>query len=236
MISIVIAAHNGSQFLGDALASIQAQQVEDKEILLVDDGSTEELRTPPFVRRFQQARAGPGAARNHGIREARGGLIAFLDIDDLWDSGHLRRLASAIESDPEAGIAQGLIRQLSGNRISGAYRMPYAGSCLFRREVLDRCGGFDETMALGEDYDLMFRCWEKDIVKIDVDAVSLIYRRHTANITRGNHTQSHTIVLKRRLERIRSGAADVSGKRRFRFQDYIGETEGANSWTAWSAS
>lgn len=235
MISIVIAAHNGAEFMDAALASIEAQHFPDSEILLVDDGSTQELRAPAFVRYFRQARAGPAAARNHGIRESRGRFIAFLDIDDMWVPGHLRRLASALESHPEAGIAQGLMRQLSGGRISGAYRMPYAGTCLFRRETFDICGAFDETMALGEDYDLMFRCWEKDLIKIDVEEVSLIYRRHDANLTRGNHELSHIIVLKRRLERIRSGTADASQKRRFPFQNYIGDIEGARTWTRWSA-
>jgi len=236
MISTVIAAHNGAEFLDIALASVEAQRFPDSEILFVDDGSTEELRVPPFVRCFRQCRGGPAAARNHGIRQSRGQFIAFLDIDDMWDPGHLQRLAAALESRPDAGIAQGLMRQLSGNRISGAYRMPYAGSCLFRREVLEILGGFDETMPLGEDYDLLFRCWEKDIVKIDVPEVSLIYRRHAANMTRGKQRESHMIVLKRRLERIRSGATDHSQKRRFRFQNYIGDLAGASTWTAWSAS
>jgi glycosyltransferase involved in cell wall biosynthesis len=233
MISIVIPAHNGANFLDAAIASIEAQQFPDREVLLVDDGSTEELPRPAFVRYFRQPRQGPSAARNRGIRESRGKLIAFLDIDDTWAPGHLSRLDSVLQAHPDAGIAQGRMRQLSGDRISGPYRMPYIGSCLFRREVFDICGGFDETMKLGEDYDLIFRCWEKDIVKIHVDDVSLIYRRHDSNITRGNHQRSHMIVMKRRLERIRAGAADPGEKRRFPFQDYIGDTGEAGNWTLW---
>jgi glycosyltransferase involved in cell wall biosynthesis len=237
MISIVIPAHNGSEYLESALASVEAQDFQDREIVLVDDASTEALHPPEGVRYFRLTqRSGPSAARNRGIRESRGELIAFLDIDDLWAAGHLSRLSSALAANPAAGIAQGRMRQLFGNRISGPYRMPYAGSCLFRREVLERCGGFDETMTLGEDYDLMVRCWEKDIEKITVDEVSLIYRRHGKNTTQGNHTLAHVIVVKRRMERIRAGTIQAHEPRRFRFQEYIGDTGEASAWTLWSAS
>jgi glycosyltransferase involved in cell wall biosynthesis len=235
-ISVTIPAYNGAAFLDSAVASIETQQFPHREVLLVDDGSPNELCPPAFVRYIRQPHAGPSAARNRGIRESRGEFLAFLDIDDLWDPGHLSRLHRVLIAHPEAGIAQGRMRQLSGNRISGPYRMPYVGSCVFRREVFETCGGFDETMTLGEDHDLMYRCWEHDIPKIHVDEVSLIYRRHDGNMTRGQHARSHAIVLQRRIARIRAGVFDPSQPRRFAFRDYIGNPEGAIQWTNWSAS
>lgn len=236
MISIIIPAYNGAQFLGSALASIEAQQFADREVLLVDDGSSDELRPPAFVSYFRQPRRGPSAARNRGIRESRGEFLAFLDIDDMWTAGHLSRLHDALVAHTEAGIAQGRMRQLSGSYISGPYRMPYIGSCLFRREVLEACGGFDETITLGEDHDLMYRCWENDVIKVHVEEVSLIYRRHAGNTSHGNNLRSHLMVLKRRVDRIRLGHIDPSQKRRVPFQEYMGETEGASQWTLCSAS
>jgi glycosyltransferase involved in cell wall biosynthesis len=236
MISVTIPAYNGAEFLDSSLASIAAQQFADLEILLVDDGSPAPLRPPACVRYFRQAHQGASAARNYGIRESRGEFLAFLDIDDMWTPGHLSRLHAALVAHPEAGIAQGRMRQLRGDRISGSYRMPYIQSCLFRREVFEVCGGFDETMTLGEDHDLMYRCWEKDIVKINVDEVSLIYRRHPGNVSRGKNLRSHVMVMKRRVDRIQSGLVDPNQKRRLDFQEYIGDTEGASQWTVWSAS
>ena len=236
MISVIIPAYNGAEYLDSALASIAAQQFADSEVLLVDDGSPVELKPPEFVRYFRQPHQGPAAAYNHGIREARGEILAFLDIDDMWTPGHLSRLHAALQAQPEAGIAQGRMRQLCGDRISGPYRMPYIQSCMFRREVFEICGGLDETMPLGEDYDLMYRCWEKDIVKINVDEVSLIYRRHGGNTSSGNNLRSHLMVMKRRVDRIRTGVVDLAAKRRFPFRDYIGDPEGASQWTAWSPS
>ena len=235
VISIVIPAYNGAEFLDSALASIEAQQYAGQEVLLVDDGSPTPLKPPAFVRYIRQPHQGPAAAYNRGIREARGEFLAFLNIDDMWTPGHLSRLHAALVAHPEAGIAQGRMRQLSGDRISGPYRMPYIQSCLFRREVFEVCGRLDESMPLGEDYDLMYRCWEKDIVKINVDEVSFIYRRHGGNITRGNNLRSHLMVMKRRVDRIRSGQVDRNEKRRFDFREYIGDPEGASQWTAWSA-
>jgi glycosyltransferase involved in cell wall biosynthesis len=236
MISIIIPAYNGAEFLDSALASIEAQQFADREVLLVDDGSPVELKPPAFVRYFRQPHQGPAAAYNRGIRESRGEILAFLDIDDLWTPGHLSRLHAALRAHPEAGIAQGRMRQHCGDRISGAYRMPYIQSCMFRREVMEICGGLDETMPLGEDYDLMYRCWEKDIVKINIDEVSFIYRRHGGNITKGNNLRSHLMVMKRRVDRIRAARVDPTEKRRFQFLDYMGDPEGASQWTVWSPS
>lgn len=230
MISVIIPAYNGAEFLDSALQSIDAQEFADREIVLVDDGSVEELRPPAQVRCIRQPHSGPSAARNRGVRESRGEFLAFLDIDDLWAPGHLSRLHAALTANSQAGIAQGRMRQLSGHLISEPYRMPYIGSCVFRREAFDLSGGFDESMMLGEDHDLMYRCWEKDILKVHVEEVSLIYRRHAGNSSRGNNLRSHAMVLKRRLDRIRAGELDPSQQRRYPFRDYIGETEGASQW------
>lgn len=240
MISVVVPVYNGLGVLPGALASIEEQDLGNLEVQLVDDGSTdglsEETVQPwPRVRYLRQQNRGPAAARNLGIRRARGELLAFLDADDRWTPGHLRRLESALDHQPAADIAQGRMRQVvageeGSERRSGPYRMPYLGSCLFRRSVFDRCGLFDETMRFGEDYDLIVRCWERDIVKCHVEEVSLLYRRHRGNTTRGHYTHSHVVVMKRRLERIRAGEVDPAQPRRAVFQDYIGDTREYDRW------
>lgn len=245
MISVVMPVYNGAQFLDESLASIQDQHCDDLEVLLVDDGSSDGLPAravslPPFVRFFRQANQGPAAARNRGIQAARGELIAFLDVDDRWTPGHLDRLERVLAENSQAGIAQGRMQHfaVTENGLehrSGPYRMPYLGSCLFRRWVFDRCGLFDERMRFGEDYDLMFRCWEQDVVKHHVSEVSLLYRRHAGNMTRDDDMRSHLVILKRRSERLRSGQVDPKESRRVAFQDYIGEIEDARQWHRWSA-
>ena len=78
-------------------------------------------------------------------------------------------------------------------------------------------------MQMGEDYDFMFRCWENDVPKRDVDEVSLFYRRHEGNMTRGKNRRANLAVLLHRIQRIRSGAIDPAVPRRFVFEAYIGD-------------
>lgn len=109
-ISIVIPLFNKEKTVARALASIAAQSVEDYEVLVVDDGSTDqgaamvEAWKDPRVRLIRQANGGPGAARNTGWREARASLVAFLDADDEWESEYLDRALSHLEN-PEVSLA-----------------------------------------------------------------------------------------------------------------------------------
>lgn len=232
-VSVIVPAHNGARFYRNALDSILLQHWEDLEIVVVDDGSADGLAeavqgSPIPLRYVRQERQGPAAARNAGLRAASAELIAFLDIDDIWTAGHVSGLSRALEEDPDAGFAQSLMRQFvilpDGSRmLSGTYRMPYLGACLFRRRVFEQCGGFNEKMQMGEDYDFIFRCWEQDVPKRTVDQVSFLYRRHPGNMTRGQNRAANLAVLLRRIERIRSGVLNPWAPRRFAFDQYIGD-------------
>jgi glycosyltransferase involved in cell wall biosynthesis len=232
LISVVIPVRNGESFVPSAMQSILAQDYPNLEVLLIDDGSTDGLahrlrECPAFVRYLRQEQQGPAAARNRGIHESKGGLIAFLDIDDLWTNRHLRTLLGALGGNAEAGFAHGRMRQFSiapdGTHYrTKPYRGPYLGSCLFRRAVFEQCGLFDQRMPYGEDTDFFFRCWENDVVKAEVEEVSLLYRRHPQNMSRGASQAAHLLVLKRRIERIKAGVSDPTVQRRHVFQQYIG--------------
>ena len=233
LISVVIPVRNGAPFVASAMASVLGQNYGNLEVLLVDDGSTDGLsgrleHYREFVRYIRQEQRGQAAARNHGIRESAGSLVAFLDIDDLWTHSHLSSLRRSLDETPQAGIAQGAMRQFwaaPGGKYkrSAPYRMPYLGSCLFRREVFRECGLFAESMPYGEDYDFIFRCWENDIIKVNVATLSLLYRRHPNNLSSGRNQAAHLLVLKRRIERIRAGVTNPVVARRQVFQDYIGD-------------
>lgn len=240
-VTVVSPAHNAAQFYAAWLESIRLQDYEPLEVILVDDGSSDELSSrldsAPFpVRYLRQENLGPAAARNAAIRASTGEYIAFLDLDDRWARGHLQRLASALEEDASAGIAQGLIRKFlrapDGALLycSEPYRFVNLGASLFRREVFDRCGLFDEKLRFGEDFDLIIRCWEQGIRKIDVPAVSLLYHRHDGNMTNGKTTLElgAVQVYKRRLDRMRAGVVDLEALRLrgIGFPDYIGRTVG----------
>ena len=233
-ISIVSPAHNAAAFYPCWLETIRGQRYDQLEAVLIDDGSEDDLaglaaHAPPFVRYVRQAQRGPAAARNLGLRVSSGDLIAFLDLDDLWAPGHLSRCAAALERVPQAGIAQGLIRNITGGfYCSEAYRFINLGASVFRRSVFDRCGVFDESLRFAEDFDFLMRCWENCIRKVDLAELSLLYHRHDGNMTRGLSTLDlgAVRVFKRRLERMRAGrlAYDAFNDMRIGFPQYIGCT------------
>jgi glycosyltransferase involved in cell wall biosynthesis len=108
LISIIIPTFNRANFLLEAMASARRQEAGEMEIVVIDDGSTDGTRelvsAIPDVQYFWQPNAGVSAARNHGLRRARGQIIAFLDSDDLWDPGYLSEAVAALNAT-SAGFA-----------------------------------------------------------------------------------------------------------------------------------
>ncbi len=111
MLSIVMPVYNRAAFLPTALQSIRDQQYEDWELIVVDDGSTDDTHEhlaslmancPCPVRYIYQENQGPAAARNRGVDAAAGEYIAFFDSDDIWLSHHLSRCVAALEAQPDA--------------------------------------------------------------------------------------------------------------------------------------
>lgn len=108
MISVVIPLYNKAQHIAETLSSVLAQSVRPREIIVVDDGSTD--GGAHVVRQFEsvgvrlitQTNQGVSAARNRGLEEATGDYVAFIDADDLWLPDHLRVLSELIEKWPQA--------------------------------------------------------------------------------------------------------------------------------------
>jgi glycosyltransferase involved in cell wall biosynthesis len=107
-VSVVVPLYNKASYVARALESVAAQTLEDLEVIVVDDGSTDGGRdvvaalSDPRFRLIRQANAGPGAARNRGLREARAQYVAFLDADDRWLPHFLAENVSLLELQPSA--------------------------------------------------------------------------------------------------------------------------------------
>ncbi|NIA10441.1 MAG: glycosyltransferase, partial [Nitrospiraceae bacterium] len=108
-VSAVIPLYNKAPYIQRALRSVLAQIFQDFEIIVIDDGSTDDgaqiVKSIPDkrIRLIQQENAGVSAARNRGIKEAKGDLIAFLDADDAWKSEFLETILRLKKKFPEAG-------------------------------------------------------------------------------------------------------------------------------------
>jgi glycosyltransferase involved in cell wall biosynthesis len=246
LITVISPARNAGEFYPVWLSSIEAQQYPNLEVLLIDDGSDEHDSTPslfqwsrsapPFLHYLRQQAQGPGVARNTALQQVRGEYIAFLDLDDRWANGHLDRLSSVLQCDPDAGIAQGQIRKFVATEngkllfCSKPYFFVNLGAALYRKTVFDEVGSFDPQLHFGEDFDFIVRCWERGISKVEVSEVSLFYHRHDGNMTNGKSVvdMGAVRVYKRRLDRMRRGEIDPAlvEARRVSFADYLGRTTG----------
>ncbi len=179
LVSVVIPTHNRSRFVKEAVESVLAQEDISMEVIVVDDGSTDDTlqALAPFgnlIDVIVQAHRGVSAARNHGVQRSRGRWIAFLDSDDLWLPGKLKAQMSFMRAHPHLKICQTEeIWLRDGKRVNPRkyHRKPF-GHCFPR--LLERClvspsavllcahlfrevQGFDETLPACEDYDLWLR-------------------------------------------------------------------------------
>ena len=179
IVSIIIPTYNRAGMLKEAIDSVLAQDYSDFELIVVDDGSTDE--TPQIlncyggkIKRICQRNQGVSAARNRGIAAASGGFMAFLDSDDLWLPGKLTIQAEFLRSTPAALICQTEeIWIRNGVRVNPRKRhRKYSGmiferslalclvspsAVMVRRGLFDKFGLFDESLPACEDYDMWLR-------------------------------------------------------------------------------
>ena len=220
LVSVVIPVFNGERFLREAVQSVLAQNYAPVEIIIVDDGSTDGTATvarsfPETVCYLHQANKGPAAARNRAIERAEGSLIAFADADDLWPAVKLELHLPYLIREPTIEIVMGRIQQVllsksvtgqtQANEIGEPVFSVNLGSAVIRRSVFERVGLFDETMRYSEDVDWFMRAREGRVRIKTIDAVTMFYRQHEQNMTRGKSPSELNVLkaLKRSLDRRR---------------------------------
>ena len=187
--SVIIPLYNKAPYVRKALESVCAQTYRDYELIVINDGSTdnsaivadEYLKATDGIdyQIINQPNAGVSAARNNGVAQAHGDYIAFLDADDWWEPTYLERMAQLIEDYPDAGLyACNYVYYKPGkthvalNIPTGYINYPKAyyesdampvwtGAAMIPRQVYDEMGGFPIGIKLGED----FLLWSKIALK-----------------------------------------------------------------------
>jgi len=226
LVSVIIPVYNSAHLLRDAVDSVLAQAWGTVEIIVVDDESEDDIQgaidaLPADVRFVRQPHnAGPAAARNRGVLEAAGELIAFIDADDLWTADHLEALAEPLLADPAVDVAhgRGQVTALGENGQPGEYlgnpqeAFPfYIGAGLYRRRAFEVTGVFDPELRFAEDTDWFQRAREAGLKIVKLDAVTLFVRRHEGNSTRGKSLLelNPLRVFKKQLDRQRQAGNAV---------------------------
>ena len=228
-VSVVMAVRNGARFVAEAIESLQAQTLDDFELVVVDDGSTD--ATPGIVQALaaqderirlrSQGNTGYPEALNVGWRLARGEYVAILDADDLAEPNRLERQLTYLDEHPEVGVVGGSLLLVTGDGrpfYVAAYPATAAEvleglrthcpvghtAVLMRRVVLEEVGGYRDAVALAEDFDLWLRVSERYPIVNLPDIVGR-YRIHGAN---GSHAS-----IRRGAEAIVRARADAAERR-----------------------
>jgi glycosyltransferase involved in cell wall biosynthesis len=229
LVTVVIPCYNHGCFLPDAIESALAQTYPSVEVIVVNDGSTDDTAEVaaryPSVRCLHQANQGLPAARNAGWRAGRGRFVIFLDADDRLLPHAVDVGVAALMAHPDAGMAVGLERRIAADgsplptpRRARVEREHYAAllrrcwivvaTAIYRRDALVTVGGFDSTLRFAEDYDLYLRLAMRFPIVDHYNEVSE-YRQHAGTLSRNiERMLVHTLlVLSRHRPRRGSPAA-----------------------------
>lgn len=207
-VSVVIPAYNAATFLGEAIESVFAQDGPAREVIVVDDGSTDATGAVAAsfaeVRVITQANGGIAAARNTGLREASAPFVAFLDADDIWPAGRLAALHAALTGGVDAVFGQA-VQFGEGREETAPQPALLAGTMLIRREAVARIGDFDEAVKMGEFVDWWARAEEAGVRWRQIPDVVLRRRIHATNtgIVQAANRVDYARVLRAALERRR---------------------------------
>jgi glycosyltransferase involved in cell wall biosynthesis len=210
-VSVVIATYNRARLLKETIESVLKQTLQDFELIVVDDGSTDDTEKVlksygDRVRYFRQENRGPSAARNLGIRRARASWISIQDSDDICAPNHLKTLFGFVEKNPDCGMVFANGSYLDDPGPKGKTIIPREKSkrmaergveladlfstsivrlqaALLSKEAFLGIGGLDETLRICMDLDLGFRFFMRFPVAY-LDEVVFFYRRHGGNIGR----------------------------------------------------
>jgi glycosyltransferase involved in cell wall biosynthesis len=221
LVSIVIPCFNQGRFLGDAIQSACRQSHPNVEVLVVDDGSTDDTARvaaahPGAIYR-RQPNAGTAAARNHGLRVSRGEFIVFLDADDRLLPDAIAHGLEYLVAHADAAFVTGHVRLIDEAGAPGVVpaqdhepagyaallRWNYIwtpGVVTYRRSVVDAAGGFDPSAGGSADIELNLRLARRLPIGCH-HRVTLEYRQHGANMTRDPAHMLRSAVLVRRRER-----------------------------------
>jgi glycosyltransferase involved in cell wall biosynthesis len=206
MVSVIMPTYNRAHLLHESILSVLSQTYENLEIIVVDDGSSDDTKevvtsfSDPRINYIWQPNRGRSNARNHGLSLARGNFIAFLDSDDLYLPDKIKSQVDYLEKHPEAGMVYTSAYCINekGEKLAHRYEATVSGeiyesiaffttvtitlpTVMTYKTVFERVGGFDEKMDRFEDTDM----WRRISKEYRIDAMpefTCLLRTHSDNV------------------------------------------------------
>jgi glycosyltransferase involved in cell wall biosynthesis len=214
LLSVIVPAFNADRFILAALDNIQAQEIASLEIIVVDDGSTDQTASlaeghPSQPRIKRRENGGPGAARNTGLEVARAPIVTFLDVDDAWPPGSLNLRLNVLTARPDIEMVMGCVQfeGLDGTPIPlKPWAAPNLGAGMYRKTVFEKIGLFEPSLLL-DDVDWFWRSRDAGIATAKLEEITLKYRRHGQSLTAAKTWIELGLakVIRRALQRRRPG-------------------------------
>lgn len=246
-VSVIIPCYNQAHFLGKAIKSVLEQNEQDVEIIVVNDGSTDDteevVKKYPQIIQVDQTNQGVANARNNGFANSKGKLIVFLDADDYLGPKSLEAAVASLNAAPDAVFSYGVMQSISTEGSPIAQRrpvqraspfcdlladnfIPTPGMVMFRRSTLKIYGLFDQSFTPAEDYDLYLRITRK--APITHHSEIAVFRRFHPDATTNKAASMLRSVLS--VHRKFRKASEISTDCRENF------LSGARFWREWYGS
>ena len=253
-VSVIIPTYNRSHFIKDALESVLAQSYQDFELIIIDDGSTDNTSEilADYSDRLQyiyQKNQGRSVARNLGVKKAKGHYIAFLDSDDLWLSNKLEKQIQFLETNSQISLVHCFTAVVDENRkhcdeLTKFHKIHHQRSfkrgydyedislecimftsCIIvKRDIFLKLGGFDNNCEPLEDWDLYLRLAFKHKIAVVPEILSL-YRHHNSQSGNYSLTKARIQVSKKQLKLLKMNTNQLCLKLAFRnFAIHLGES------------
>jgi glycosyltransferase involved in cell wall biosynthesis len=236
VVSVIVTSYNYGRYVGGALASVRDQTLKDVEVIVVDDGSSddslsviEQFLGDPRFRLAREHHRGQGWTKNRGLELVRAPFVAFLDADDLWRPDKLERQLARFRAEERLGVVctRRTLIDADGRPLPCADAEPPQGwvvnsmfrqnfvcfsSAMLRAEVPARVGGFDERIGLAVDYEFWLRAARHYPFGL-VDAPLASYRVGHVNLSRRQLDRLHVaLLIMRRFERLFDAPAQLDAR------------------------
>jgi len=211
-VTVTMPAYNASKYINEAIKSVLTQDYNSFELLILDDGSTDntwdiirQYRKDPCVRIYRNKKnSGVAKTRNKLVKLAKGKYISICDADDLMLLGNLKTLSKFLDTHPKIGVVYGNMLILNINNKNELTKRPYVAKtdyvakwdllernsivshpgAMIRKEAISRAGGYDEALFYLDDLSLWLKLFEVTKFEYLKDGLYYIWRRHPQSLTR----------------------------------------------------